>query len=117
MRRLANTERIIYGVTGKEIHLRNAVSSMDTSEMLRSSAATHCKVARNLRAYSDQKRMTEEKILYLHQEASCLRKLVSQLKFDTHSPKMRICFHIENYKKNISKQILCFVEVHHCIIL
>jgi hypothetical protein len=29
--------------------------------MLRSSAATHCNVARNLRAYSDQKRMMDEK--------------------------------------------------------
>jgi len=36
-------------------------SSVDTNEMLRSSAATHCKVARNLRANSDQKRMMVEK--------------------------------------------------------
>jgi len=37
------------------------MSSVDTNEMLRSVAATHCKVARNLRAYSDQKRIMDEK--------------------------------------------------------
>jgi len=34
---------------------------VDTKEMLRSAATTHCKVARNLRAYSEQKRMMDEK--------------------------------------------------------